>query len=90
MKKNLSINILEGNYNPETARQLILSCVNEQIKFFNRQLLRFKMYSRDTSAVETEIEKLELKRRQLLAYFKLTDEADENLLTMKTVIKITL
>lgn len=88
MKGNQSFSLLEGTYEPETARQLILCCINEQIMFFNRELIRRKIYGGDVREVEKEIEKVESNREQVLDLFKSEDIANIHTLNVNGLIEI--
>lgn len=70
MKGNQTVNLLEGIYEPEIVRQLLISCFNEQLQFFNRELLRLKIYGDETRDVEAEMELLKIKQCQILEFFR--------------------
>jgi len=88
MTSNQSFNLLEGRYKVDVAMPLILSCFNEQLLFFNRELLRCKIYGGDTREVETEIENLETKRNLILDYLKSNKVDDRNSFLVKGTIEI--
>ncbi len=88
MKGNQSFSLLEGTYEIETARQLILSCLNEQLKFFNRELLKRRMYGGDIQKIEMEMEKIESRQKQVLDLFQSQNMANINSLNINGVIAI--
>lgn len=72
----------------ESALPLILSCYNEQLLFFNRELLRRKIYGGEMQTVETEIKRLETLRSLILEYFKSNKKDGSTTFFVKGIIDI--
>lgn len=87
MKGNQSFKLLEGSYNPETARQLILCCLNEQILYHNREFLRNKIYGQNTANIEKQIEELKVVQNNIKEYFK-SNENSSNLFSVNSSFEI--